>query len=288
MNYCISILSALALLASCQETTEVSNTNPERDSLMLIQKENEESITQFIATFNEIERNLDSVAVRQNIIFLNSEKAGNDIKLSQKNRIIDEIKSINQLMEENTKSIETLKSQLSKSNKKNKHLHETIAILEEQLLQKNHELIILNERINYLDLEVAQLKTTIDTLRDLNYSKTATISANIKTMHQAYYVIGKSKELQEAKLIDKQGGLLGIGKTPKLNNDFDMNKFTRVDYTQFSTIPVNGGAKIITVHPSDSYTLDKDLKDKDQIKNIVITNPEKFWSASKYLVIIKS
>jgi hypothetical protein len=288
MNYCISILSALALLASCQETTEVSNTNPERDSLMLIQKENEESITQFIATFNEIERNLDSVAVRQNIIFLNSEKAGNDIKLSQKNRIIDEIKSINQLMEENTKSIETLKSQLSKSNKKNKHLHETIAILEEQLLQKNHELIILNERINYLDLEVAQLKTTIDTLRDLNYSKTATISSNIKTMHQAYYVIGKSKELQEAKLIDKQGGLLGIGKTPKLNNDFDMNKFTRVDYTQFSTIPVNGGAKIITVHPSDSYTLDKDSKDKDQIKNIVITNPEKFWSASKYLVIIKS
>ena len=89
----------------------------------------------------------------------------------------------------------------------------------------------------------------------------------------------------ESKLIDKSGGLLGIGRTPKLSENFDKEKFTRIDYTQVLIIPVNSdGIKIITVHPSDSYTLDKE---KNMVKNIVITNADKFWSASKYLVVIK-
>lgn len=288
MKHCISILFAFFFLLSCKEITEAPSSSTKLDSMMLIQKEDEESINQFIAAFNEIERNLDSVAVKQNIIFLNSEKANREIKLSQKSRIIDEIKSINQLMDENVSKIEDLKNKLDKTNKKNNHLNETIIILKNRLLQKNQELILLNERINYLDLEVAQLKTIIDTLMDLNRSKTNTINDNIRNMHMAYYVIGKSKELQEAKLIDKKGGLLGIGKTEKLNNNFDKNKFTRIDYTKFSSIPVNGEIKIITAHPSDSYIFDKDTKHKDLVKNILITNPEKFWSASKYLVIIKS
>ena len=45
--------------------------------------------------------------------------------------------------------------------------------------------------------------------------------------------------------------------------------------------------KIITSHPSESYTLEKDAAKKDKVKNIVITNPDKFWSASKYLVVVK-
>ena len=102
-------------------------------------------------------------------------------------------------------------------------------------------------------------------------------------------MIGKTKELQEANLINKAGGLLGIGRTPKLSESFDKEKFTRIDYTQISSIPVNSdGVKIITIHPADSYILDKDTKDKNLVKSIVITNAEKFWSASKYLVIIKS
>jgi hypothetical protein len=42
--------------------------------------------------------------------------------------------------------------------------------------------------------------------------------------------------------------------------------------------------KLVTSHPSDSYTLEKN---GDQVSNIQITNPEKFWRASKYLVVVK-
>ena len=120
-----------------------------------------------------------------------------------------------------------------------------------------------------------------------NGIQSQSIADKTMALHTAYYIIGKSNDLKEAKIIDRKGGLLGIGRTSKLNSDFDNSKFTRIDYTQISTIAVNSDMKIISNHPTSSYTLDKDEKDKDLVKNIVITNPENFWSASKYLVIVK-
>jgi hypothetical protein len=105
-------------------------------------------------------------------------------------------------------------------------------------------------------------------------------------MHTAYYIVGRTKELKESKLIDRKGGLLGLGKTSRLSANVDNTKFTRIDYTQVSNIPVNSTkVKVITSHPSDSYKLEKDAKNKSLVKNLVITNPEKFWATSKYLVI---
>src|SRR5205085_12548137 len=130
-----------------------------------------------------------------------------------------------------------------------------------------------------------QLQTSVDTLTRTTIAQSQTISDQTTSLHTAYYVVGKSKDLQTMKVIDKTGGLLGIGKTSKLSQNFDNNKFTRIDYVQTNTIPVDSkDAKIITTHPADSYKMNKE---KDKVVSISITNAEKFWSASKYLVVIK-
>ncbi|MGZ4038226.1 MAG: hypothetical protein ACXVPQ_10395, partial [Bacteroidia bacterium] len=86
------------------------------------------------------------------------------------------------------------------------------------------------------------------------------------------------------KIIDKTGGLLGIGKTSRLNSEIDPGNFTKIDYTKVQSIPINSRkAKLVTTHPSDSYTWNKE---NDQITALTITQPEKFWSASKYLVVV--
>jgi hypothetical protein len=289
MKFLLATAFSLMLITSCdpkKPKVAATESNRERDSLIRITNERDESLNEFIASFNDIERNLDSVAIKQQIIYANTEKNGRDLKRAQKDRIINEIQAINTLMSKNSEMITSLKRKLSKSNKKNKQLDETILTLTNQLEQKNIELTALNERLTQLDSEVAQLKTSVDTLMAQNLNKDNTIKGNIADLHTAYYVIGKTKELQEAKVIDKKGGLLGIGRTTELSENFDPNKFTKIDYTQTGTIPVNSDkVKIVTVHPAGSYTLDKD---KDMVKSIVITNPEKFWSASKYLVIVKS
>jgi chromosome segregation ATPase len=292
MKYIFAACLSLILITSCNSKKSEGENSKEtvyndRDSLINLNKEREESLNELIASFNEIERNLDSVAVKQQIIYANTENKSRDLKRDQKNRIISEIQAINTLMNQNTELVASLKRKLSRSNKKNKQLDETVQTLTSQLEQKTIELNALNERLTQLDAEVAQLKTSVDTLTAQNLSKENTIKGHVTDLHTAYYVIGKTKELQAANLIDKKGGLLGIiGRTPELSENFDQNKFTKIDYTQTGSIPVNSSkAKIITVHPAGTYTIEKD---KDMVKNIVITDPEKFWSASKYLVIVKS
>jgi hypothetical protein len=289
MKYIITMVASLLIATSCknnEQKVENAGSNHERDSIMRIADEREASVNEFIASFNEIERNLDSIAAKQKIISTGSKKG--ETKLDQKNRINEQIAAINRLMEENTKKISELNRKLRKSQTKNRTLEETIITLNNQLNEKNDELCVLNDKLSEMDIKVAQLHSTIDTLFDKTLAQTLTINNNIVTMHTAYYVIGKSKDLQEAKVIDRKGGLLGIGKTPQLSDNFDSEKFTKIDYTQTPNIPVNSdGVKIITTHPSDSYSLDRDDKDKDLVKNIVITDPDKFWSASKYLVVVK-
>jgi len=275
------IAMAMLLMAACNnQKQEVANSNHEKDSLMAIVNERDSSLNDFISAFNEVETNLDSVAARQHIITVNTETHGELLKPNQKARINDEIAAINNLMDQNRKKIAELNRKLKGSTGKNAELEKTIATLNSQLAQKETELAELNTRLNALNVQVEQL-----TVKNTEQSKT--IADETAALHTAYYVVGKSKELRDAKIIDRKGGLLGIGRTAKLSGDFDNSKFTRIDYTQTTTIAVNSVMKMITSHPSDSYTLEKVAKTKDVVQNIIITNPEKFWSASKYLVVVK-
>lgn len=280
------IIASAALLMSACNQSNTDTANRESDSLRSIVNEREASLNEFIASFNDVERNLDSVAVKQHLISMSADRRG-ELKLNQKERINNEIAAINSLMDENRKKLAALNSKLKRSGNKNAELEKTIATINRQIVQKDLELADLNAKLNDLNAQVAQLRTVVDTLNIQNGIQSQSIADKTMALHTAYYIIGKSNDLKEAKIIDRKGGLLGIGRTSKLNSDFDNSKFTRIDYTQISTFAVNSDMKIISNHPTNSYTLDKDEKDKDLVKNLVITNPENFWSASKYLVIVK-
>jgi len=281
------LFAAIGLAFSACKQKELDESNHAKDSLNAVVSERETALNEFIAAFNDVERNLDSVAVRQHIITVNADKPG-ELKPDQKTKINNEIAAINELMERNQKQLAELNKKLKSSGHKNAQLEKTIVTLNEQLNQKNIELTTLNEKLSNLNAQVVQLQTSVVELTADNAVKSQTISEETAALNTAYYAVGKSKDLQEAKLIDRKGGLLGIGKTSKLSSNFDNSKFTKIDITQIKTIPVNGeDIKIVTAHPSDSYTLDKDPKKKDLVRNLIISNPEKFWSSSKHLVIVK-
>lgn len=282
MKTSILIASAsLLMMASCKNALTDEKVIYQRDSLMAVINERDSSLDDFFSSFNEVEGNLNLVATKQNIILSNSEQG--DIKASQKERINNEINAINELMDQNSQKLKDLTRKLNRSSSKNSKLEKTIKLLNEQLTQKYKELEDLNVRLNALNGQVALLQTSVDTLSRQNIAQAKTISDKTFESHVAYYVVGESKELQKSNLIDKEGGVLGMGRTNKLNSDLDNSKFTKIDYTQITSIPVNSkNMNLITTHPADSYTLDKTGK---MINKLIITNPEKFWSASKYLVL---
>ena len=92
--------------------------------------------------------------------------------------------------------------------------------------------------------------------------------------------LGTSSELKEQKIISKKL----LQKTKVLeDNDFNKDYFTQIDIRTDKEIKLySKDAKLLTAHPEGTYELVKD--DKGQLI-LKITNPNKFWSVSRYLVI---
>jgi predicted nucleic acid-binding Zn-ribbon protein len=282
MKYLILIAAVAMTFTSCNRA-ELEKQKRTNDSLQAIVNERDSSLTTYLHDFTEIEQNLDSISRKQNIVSTATETPG-EFKQNQKERINNQIAAINDLMEKNRQKIADLNKKLKASGSKNKQLAKMVETLNSQLAQKEQELAALNEKLANMSAEIAQLHVSLDSLSSEHGRTTQTLTETTTALHTAYYVIGKTKELKDKKIIDRQGGLLGIGRTSSLNRNVDNSQFTKIDYTQTMTIPVNSKAKIITTHPSDSYNLDQD--DKKVVHNIIITNPERFWSASKYLVVV--
>ncbi len=288
MKLHLLIPAAMLLFSSCGQqkaTEEAANmeVNRERDSLIELLNQRDASINDFLSVNSEIERNLDSVVAREGAIKMTVMKE-TDVAPSMKDRINSDILTINNLMKENRQKINELNSKLRKTNGKLAENAKMIEHLNARLNEKNSELEALNEQLSSLKVKVASLETSVNTLIAENEEQSKVIELQTTTLHMAYYIIGKSKDLRDKKIISKTGGLLGMGKTSQIDPNIDNSKFIQIDYTKISELSLNTEkVKIITTHSVDSYILGKDQDNKAILK---IKNPEKFWSASKYLVIV--
>ena len=282
-NYMIIAAMSITVLTACRnEPQKDTQIVMERDSLLKVIEHDHTTLNEFIASFNEVEKNLNEVSSKQHIILSNSIKF-NDLNTNQKARINDEIKAINELMIVNTKSLKQLKGKLSASNTINVQLEKAIENLNNQLNLKYFELTNLNQKLNDLNLEMLQLNILTETLSNENTMKRQTINHQTAELRTAFYIVGKSHNLETWQLIDKKGGLLGFGEAAMLSNNLDKGMFTKIDYDDVTIIPINSKhIRIITTHPTGSFSLDKTGR---MVNNIVISDPEKFWSASKYLVV---
>lgn len=285
MKNIIAIAITFAFISSCNTAITDKTAEYERDSLQMIINQRDSTLINYLTAFSDIEHVLDSINIREKNIYLKTEKAS-DLKTPiVLDEINTEINAINNLIEKNRQKIISLNSVLKSGNTKNRQLEEAIKILNTQLSEKENELSTLNSKLVGLNVEVFQLQATIGALNAESVVKDEIIQSETDALHKVYYIIGTSKELEKNNIIDKKGGLLGIGKTSELHIDFDETRFTRIDYTVTNSIPINSKkAHIVTNHPSNSYNFEKE---KGMISNLIITNGEEFWKISKYLVVVK-
>lgn len=236
--------------------------------------EKEAALQEFITAFNEIQENLNTIKEKEKIVN-NTASTKGDVK-SKEGQIKEDIQSIYDLMAKNKNRIGSLTKKLKDSRLKVEGLEKMIENLQTSIDQKDGEIADLKSKIEGLNIELSTLNT--------NY--TASEASNVEKqdmLNTAYYAIGTSKELKEKKVISKEGGFIGLGKTTKVSEDFNKDYFTKINIEQ--TLSINIGAKkakILTNHPSSSYKL---IGEKP-VEKIDITNPKEFWGASKYLVIV--
>ena len=187
---------AIMISSSCNTNKQdLVNTNDERDSLIAVLTDRDSTISDFLRTYTEIQQSLDSVAFHGTTIAKSmGSESGNNGTITQ--HINEDIRAINQLMKENRIKVANLNHKLSKLGTKNVQLSELIQTLNDQIVMKDCELEILNERLIKLNQNVITLQTNIDTIT----SKAAGLT---NELHTAYYVIGEEKELSKKNIIDK-------------------------------------------------------------------------------------
>ncbi len=256
-----------------------------QDSLMSMENAKDSSINSFVGSFNEIEANLDSVKKHQSIITAKSKSKG-ELSQNAKDRINDDIKLINEFMDQNKQKLAYLNEKLRQSDFKIVSLQKMIETLKSQLISKDSELVDLNKQLVTVNANVVKLKSNIAELQATGEKQSQTIADQTTKLNTAFYILGAYKDLKNKKVLDKDGGFLGlIGRNEKVKDDFNTDAFTRIDITKTSTITIESKhAELVTTHPAGSYKLEKN--DKKVYEKLIITNPEKFWSASKYLVIV--
>jgi cell division protein FtsB len=282
------VLIAMLIMASCNQQQletqqeEITQLTEENEILRKNEAEKEAHLNEFFETMSLIRDNLNEIKVRQNLI--SEETRDRDqIGPDARQQIEDDLKLISDLMEDNRKRLAALNRQIRDSNVKIKEFETLVASLTSEIEEKNVEISQLRDSMNELNIYNAELTATIDKLEEDNIEKLQLIEEKIEQLNTAYYVFGTRKELQEQEIIDRQGGILGIGRTTVVSPDVNTEYFTRVNISQIDKVVVPASSlKLVSTHPKDSYFVETT---EDEGTQIVIENPEKFWSNTKYLVV---
>lgn len=271
---------AAAALVSCNQGAKTNDAlQAQNDSLMLELSNRDAELDDIMGSFNEIQEGFREINEAENRVDLNG---GAIESQSSADRIKEDIRFISQKLQANREEIARLEKQLKNSNYQSAQLKKAIKNLTAELEAKQKqietlqaELAAKNIRIAELDEAVSDLNKNVDELTAENEAKTQTVAVQDKALNTAWYVFGTKSELKDQKIL-KSGEVLK-------DNEFNKDYFTEIDIRKDKEIKLySKRAELLTTHPSGSYELVKD--DKGQL-TLKITNPNQFWSVSRYLVI---
>ncbi len=255
-------------LASVQQTDSLNDVIAQKDS----------EINEMMGTLNDIEEGFRLINEAENRVALLKNGEGTNKKQNLK----ENIQFIAERMKHNRELIAKLQKQLESSTLKGGQLKKTIENLTTQLEEKDKQLLALREELDKKDIHISELDETIGNLNTNvnnltadNQQKAETISSQDKQLNTAWYVFGTKKELKGQRILE--GGKV-------MNGNFNKNYFTKVDIRNTTEIKLySKSAKLLTAHPASSYSL---VRDASQQYVLRISNPQIFWSTSKYLVIL--
>lgn len=270
------LISLVLLLVSCKNETQTEQS--------IVAAEN--STDTLIQAYDKLKKELsirDSVLafftttmseVQNNVMLIRKKQAG--LKKGKKAAVMANLKFIDSVMTRNKELLGKLQQNAMNGQGKSDAYSGFISMLNELVDDKSKQIDALLTDMESMNKDFGNLYERYKEVSEENEAKTRMLS-------KAWFTSGTEQELLSKGVVTKEGGVLGIGSSRKLSDAFNKSNFEEIDINKFKSIKVQSKkAKIITTHPSDSYTLTQTANETV----VYITQPEKFWNASKFLVVL--
>lgn len=277
----VTLIAILSLaFVGCQGNKQSADSaeRAQTDSLRQVISQKDNEINDMMGTLNEIQDGFNEINAAENRVTIAKRGEG----ANKEQQIRENIQFIAKTMKHNRELIAKLRNQLKQSSVKGDALKNTLESLSKQLEEKDKQLQQMRAELDAKDIHITELDeainnlhTNVNNLANESSKKSQVINSQDKQLNTAWFVFGTRKELKEQRIIEGD---------KVLQSNFNKNYFTKIDIRVDKEIKLYSKyAKVLTMHPSSSYLLQRDANKQYTLK---ITNPEIFWSTSKYLVIL--
>lgn len=269
-----------AMLASCEfQTKREKELTVQNESLVNELSKKNEALENAIQTISNIQEGFRVIDEAEGRVSIQSQGTEG---LTDAERLREDVRFIQQKMEENRQQIAQLEKQLKASGADNDKLRKMIVGLQRDLEAKVRDIAALRKELEQKNIRIAELDDAIvlltgdvNTLQKANDEQQEVIERQIEQLNRAWYVYGTAKELKEQNIL-RGGKVLSAA-------DFNKSYFTEIDIRVDRVFPLySKQAQLLTVHPTGSYEL---VKDADKMITLNILDFEAFWSVSRYMVI---
>jgi len=268
-----SILNDKIIIDSLK--TQLSSKVEVLKSLEYEKVNNDSIVNQYALYIEKIKENINEINKQESII--NNAKNNPDFITIDTTDVINAIKILSMKLQENESMIEELSNAVILEKDKNSQFASSVTQLSEQIAKSNREIYFLKEELNSINASFESVfnKYTLQNIKinDLN-----------QKLNQVAFAIGTKTELLNNGVLTKSGGLIGIVKSRKLNDDLNTDYFTYTSRLEFRKLILGfKSVKLITSHPTGSFKLHKSSKEK--IDSLEILDNDDFWRNSKFLVV---
>lgn len=272
---------AIGLIVSCtnvKESKEYKALEAQRDSLMMVTVDAESEAIEMMSVISEVEANFDRIREAEKYISTQSAKEG-EMSQDTRTRVTENFKMINDILQRNKTQLQELNRKYSGSTKEVASLKNTITRLNREMEESAGRLAEMQKELAAKDEKIAQLSQDITSLAIEAEQQSVTIQEQDRSLNRAYYVFGTQKELKDQKILS--GGFLKA--TRVLQDTFNKEYFLTIDIREVTEIPLYAKkAKLWSTHPEGTYEF-VTLEDGNLL--FQVTDTQRFWSLTKYLII---
>lgn len=276
-----SLILVLGLIVSCtnvRESKEYKELQSQRDSLLMQSEGTDGEVAEMMAVISEVEANFERIREAENYISTQSTQDG-EMSQNTKEMVNENFNMINEILQRNKAQLDELNKKYGSSNREVASLKNTITRLNREMQETSGRLVELQAELAIKNEQIALLSQDVTALASEAEQQSAIIREQDKSLNTAYYVFGTVRELKDQKILT--GGFLQP--TRVMQDTFNKEYFLTIDIRATTEIPLYASrGKLWSTHPEGTYEF---VKGDDGNLTFRITDTQRFWSLTKYLII---